>query len=343
MTRRRTIGISWPKRIALLVLVLLVLATGYGAGLYFWAGSKLTKTDAFTRYAGRPADGKGTDWLLIGSDSRSSLTREQREKLHVGNDGGLLNTDTLMILHYGESGPYLISVPRDSYVEIPGHGKHKINNAYALGGAQLLTRTVEQATGLRLDHYAEVDFLGLVDVVDALGGVEICVPAGGLHDEKSGADFGAGCREMNGVQALAYVRARYSDPLGDLGRVKRQQQLVSAVAQESTDASVLLDPWTLIPFVSTALSALTVDRESDVGELSGMAWRARGLAGGGSGGTETATGTTTATTTVPVTAQPRIPGVGDVVVWDKKAAEKLFGALRDDAPLAGTARRSVGF
>ncbi|WP_434590645.1 LCP family protein [Streptomyces sp. A5-4] len=147
---------SRPKRIALLVLVLVVLVVGYGAGLYFWAGSKLRKTDALARYDGRPAAGKGTDWLLIGSDSRSALTPEQREKLHVGNDVGL-NTDSLMILHFGDSGPYLVSLPRDSYVDIPGHGKNKINAAYALGGAKLPTRTVEQATGLRLSHFGGDD------------------------------------------------------------------------------------------------------------------------------------------------------------------------------------------
>ncbi|MFE0176502.1 LCP family protein [Streptomyces sp. NPDC059002] len=314
-------GRRWPKRVALSLLVLVVLVAAYGTGLYFWAGSRLRTTDAFTEYESRPGQGKGTDWLLVGSDSRSSLTPEQRKELHVGNDQGL-NTDTIMVLHYGDSGPSLVSIPRDSYVAIPGHGKGKINSAYALGGAPLLTRTVEQATGLRVDHYAEVNFLGFVDVVDALGGVTICVPDGGLHDEKSGADFDGGCQHMDGVQALQYVRARYSDPQGDLGRVRRQQQLVSAVAKKAVSVSVLLPPWNLIPFLSASLDALTVDKDTGVGTLAHMGFEMEGLSSG--------SGTTT---TVPVASEPEIAGVGDVVVWDQVKADQLFEALRNDTPI----------
>ncbi|MGW2224642.1 LCP family protein [Streptomyces formicae] len=311
----------WPKRLVLGLVALVVLVAAYGVGLYFWAGARLRTNDAFAAYEGRPDRGAGTDWLLIGSDSRSSLTPEQRKKLHVGNDQGL-NTDTIMVLHHGDSGPYLVSIPRDSYVAIPGHGKGKINSAYAIGGAPLLTRTVEQATGLRLDHYGEVNFLGFVDVVDALGGVRICVPEGGLRDEKSGADFGAGCQRMDGVQALQYVRARYSDPEGDLGRVKRQRQLVSAVAEKAVSVPVLLPPWKLIPFLSASLDALTVDTDTGVGALARMGLAMEGLSGGSG-----------ATTTVPVASEPEIAGVGDVVVWDPVKADRLFDALRNDTPI----------
>ncbi|OON76018.1 transcriptional regulator [Streptomyces tsukubensis] len=302
------------------VLIVVVLVAGYGAFVYFWAGGRLRTTEAFSG-DGRAKAGKGTDWLLIGSDSRSDLTAEQRRKLHVGGGQGL-NTDTLMIVHYGDSGPYLVSIPRDSYVEIPGHGHNKINAAYALGGAKLLTRTVEQATGLRLDHYAEVDFLGFVDVVDALGGVRICVPKGGLHDKHSGADFAAGCRQMDGVQALAYVRARYTDPQGDLGRVKRQRQLVSAVADKAFSAPVVLNPWKQIPFLRTSLDALTVDKGTGTGTLVGLGREMKKLSDGDG-----------ATTTVPIAAEPQISGVGDVVEWDTSKADDLFGALREDTPI----------
>ncbi|MFI6879306.1 LCP family protein [Streptomyces sp. NPDC050400] len=315
--RQRGTKRRWPKRVLLTLLVVLVLLLGYGTALYFWADSRLRTTDAFTAYDGRPTTGSGTDWLLVGSDSRADLTPEQRKALHVGNDQGL-NTDTIMILHYGDSGPYLISVPRDSYVSIPGHGKGKINSAYALGGAPLLTRTVEEATGLRLDHYAEISFLGLVDVVDSLGGVTLCVPDGGLHDEKSGADFDAGCQHMDGVQALQYARARYSDPRGDLGRVERQRQLVDAIADKALSAGVLVPPWKLIPFLSASLDALTVDPDTGIGSLASMGVKMSDLA---------------ATTTVPVAGEPSVPGVGDVVVWDESEAGQLFAALRDDTAI----------
>ncbi|MFE9248790.1 LCP family protein [Streptomyces sp. NPDC007088] len=305
--------------VVLLVLVLGV--AGYGTWLYLWAGHRLRTTSALAPYPGRPAASKGADWLLIGSDSRSGLSAGERRRLHVGGDAGR-NTDTLMVVHYGDNGPYLVSIPRDSYVAIPGHGKNKINAAYALGGAKLLTRTVEQATGLRLDHYAEVDFPGFVDVVDSLGGVRICVPKGGLRDSHSGADFGAGCQRMNGVQALAYVRARYTDPEGDLGRVKRQRQLVSAVAHEAFSASVVLNPWELVPFLRTSFDAVTVDDDTDVRALLGLARRMRDLSDGKG-----------ATTTVPVSAEPQVSGVGDVVVWKEPDARALFRALREDRPI----------
>ncbi|MEV0094798.1 LCP family protein [Streptomyces sp. NPDC050738] len=318
--RRRRL--SWPKRIAILVLTLVLLAAGYVLGLWIWADSRLQTTDAFSDYSGRPTAGQGTDWLLIGSDSRSSLTAQERKDLHVGNDEGL-NTDTIMILHYGENGPYLVSIPRDSYVSIPGHGKNKINSAYAIGGAKLLTRTVEEATGLHLDHYAEVNFGGFVNVVDSLGGVRICVPAGGLHDEKSGADFDAGCQQMNGRQALAYARARYSDPEGDLGRVKRQQQLVSAIAHQALTPSVLLLPWNLIPFLSASLDALTVAEGTGLFDLGRMGWQMKHIADGD--------GTTT---TVPVSSTgTEIPGIGDVVLWNDADARELFTALQDDTAI----------
>lgn len=319
--RRRRTGASgkrrWPRRVLVAVLLVLVLLAGYGTGLYFWADQRLRTTEAFGDGGDRPEGGKGTDWLLVGSDSRADLTPEQRKQLHVGNDGGL-NTDTIMILHYGDSGPYLVSIPRDSYVAIPGHGRGKINSAYSMGGAKLLTRTVEQATGLRLDHYAEISFLGLVDVVDSIGGVRICVPDGGLHDEKSGADFDAGCQHMDGVQALQFARARYSDPQGDLGRVKRQRELVDAIADKALGPSVALPPWKLIPFVRTTLDALTVDTGTGVGALASMGLKVRGLAG---------------TATVPVASEPYVPGAGDVVQWDRAKALQLFTALKNDTAI----------
>jgi LCP family protein required for cell wall assembly len=296
------------------LLVVVLVVVGYGAGLYFWADSRLQTTDALGDYAGRPAAGKGSDWLLVGSDTRADLTPEQRKELHVGNDAGL-NTDTIMVLHYGATGPYLVSIPRDSYVSIPGHGKNKINAAYAMGGPKLLTRTVEQATGLRIGHYTEIGFLGLVNVVDSLGGVTLCVGAGGLHDEKSGADFGPGCQHMNGVQALQYSRARYSDPRGDLGRVERQRQLVHAIAAKALSVSVLVPPWRVIPFLSATLDALTVDQDTGLTELTEMSRKLNDLA---------------ATTTVPVASEPALPGVGDVVLWDQAKASQLFTALRED-------------
>ncbi|MGW8374568.1 LCP family protein [Streptomyces sp. ODS28] len=304
---------------AFLALVVLV-----AVGTYVWAEQRLRETPALSDYAGRPEPGEGTNWLVIGTDSRSDLSKEQRQQLHVGG-ADERNTDTMMVLHYGSSGPYLVSLPRDSYVSIPGHGKNKINSAYAQGGAKLLTRTVEQATGLRLDHYAEVDFLGFTGIVDALGGVRVCLDAA-LHDEKAGADLEKGCQTLDGKQALAFARARYSDPQGDLGRVKRQQKLLGAIASQATSPGTLLNPFRFYPFTGAALDATTVDDGSGVPSLTWMAWKVRGLTAGHGG-----------TTTVPVAnGGLSLPGIGDVVVWDDAGARELFDQLRRDVPITAT-------
>ncbi|UNS97434.1 LCP family protein [Streptomyces tubbatahanensis] len=314
----------WPRVVIVVVLAVVLLAAAAVSATYLWAGTRLQQTEALTDYPDRPAHGEGTNWLIIGSDTRADLTREEREELHVGG-GGQRNTDTVMVLHYGAAGPYLVSIPRDSYVPIPGHGKGKVNSAYALGGAELLTRTVEEATGLRLDHYAEIDFLGFTHVVDALDGVRICLGEP-LRDEKAGADLDAGCQTLDGKQALAFVRARYSDPEGDLGRVKRQRKLLSALVREGTGADVVADPFRFYPFLGSALDAVTVDRMDSVGSLTRMGWEIRGLTAGEGG-----------TTTVPV-ANPglSVPGVGSVVVWHPSGSRELFDQLRQDVPITAT-------
>lgn len=314
----------WLRVTVLVLLAVVLVAAAALSATYLWAGTRLRQTEALTDYPDRPPRGQGTNWLIIGSDTRADLTPEQRRKLHVGG-GEQRNTDTLMVLHYGAAGPYLVSIPRDSYVTVPGHGKGKINSAYALGGADLLTQTVEQATGLRLDHYAEVDFLGFTRVVDALDGVRLCLDKP-LRDEKAGADLDAGCRTLNGKQALAFVRARYSDPEGDLGRVRRQRQLLSALVSEGTGAGAVADPFRFYPFVGSALDAVTVDRMSSIGSLTRMGWEVRGLTGGQGG-----------TTTVPV-GNPglSVSGAGSVVVWDPSGSRELFDQMRRDVPITAT-------
>lgn len=307
--------------------VLVLLAVALAIALFFWAGGQLRQMDALSGYQGRPAAGKGTNWLLVGSDSRRDLTPRQQQELHVGHDA-VRNTDTVMLLHYGDSGPYLVSLPRDSYVAVPGHGKNKINAAYGLGGAKLLSRTVEQATGLRVDHYAEVDFLGLVRVVDALGGVRLCLDAP-LKDEKSGADFPAGCSHMNGTQALAYVRARYSDPKGDLGRVQRQRELISAVSKKMLGPGTLLNPFRTVPALDASLAAVRVDGRTGVVDLTQMGLSMKQVAKG--------SGTAT---TVPVNGPGTVvAGAGDVLVWDAERARRLFRALRTDEPIPTSAEK----
>ncbi|EUA43747.1 cell envelope-related function transcriptional attenuator common domain protein [Mycobacterium xenopi 3993] len=152
----------------------MLLATASVLGGALWLDTSLRRTPVLTDYPGRPAPGRGTTWLLVGSDSRQGLTVEQQQALSTGGDTGNGRTDTILLVHVpgiGSSSPTtMVSIPRDSYVPIPGYGGDKINAAFAMGGAPLLAQTVEQATGLRLDHYVEIGFSGFARLVDALGG-----------------------------------------------------------------------------------------------------------------------------------------------------------------------------
>ena len=167
-----------------------------------------------------------------------------------------------MLLHVPDGGgpTVLVSIPRDSYVSIPGHGKNKINAAYAFGGPQLLVRTVEQATGLHVDSYVETGLGGYAQLVDAVGGIDVCVKRA-IKDAKAHIDVKAGCQTFDGATALGYARARYSDPRGDLGRVERQRQVLAAIAGKTLSPSVVALPWRAFPAASAGAGALTVDRD----------------------------------------------------------------------------------
>jgi LCP family protein required for cell wall assembly len=186
----------------------------------------------------RPSDQPGTTYLLVGTDSREDLTKEQRQELSTGNPGGS-RTDTIMLLHTGSGPNVLLSIPRDAEVAIPEHGTTKINAAFAFGGAKLLTETVEDLTGIRVDQYVEIGMGGVAGVVDAVGGVEIC-PKERMRDPLAGLNVKKGCQEADGATALAYARSRKVSALGDLDRVRRQREVVSAVGK------AVLSPWTVV-------------------------------------------------------------------------------------------------
>ena len=163
---------------------------------------------------------------------------------------------------------------------IPGHGRNKLNAAYAFGGPPLLVRTVETVTGLRIDHYAEVGFGGFVGMTDAVGGVQLC-PKRNINDHKSGLHVKKGCQEMDGATALAYVRARYFDPQGDLGRVKRQQEFLGAVFDEAVEPGDAAQPVPgPRPLGNAATTALTIDQGDGPWSLLRFALTMRAVAGG---------------------------------------------------------------
>ncbi len=274
------------------------------------------RTEAMPTWEGRPDDTAGRNYLLVGSDSRESLSDEDRLRLGTGGGEGR-RTDTIMLVHVPTFGaPTLVSIPRDSYVPVRGMGKNKINSAYNVGGAPLLIDTVEQNTGLRIDGYSEIGFGGFTDVVDSLGGVELC-PKTDINDAKAHLDIKAGCQEMDGVTALAYVRARYFDPRGDLGRVERQREFLKAISSEALKPTTLLLPWELHDVGTAVTPNLTVDEHDSMLEIA-MALNAVRRASGGD-----------RQVTVPVSDSTLPTPHGWAVQWDEERAGELWKALRE--------------
>ncbi|MEU6840286.1 LCP family protein [Streptomyces sp. NPDC046716] len=271
--------------------------------------------------------GKGTNLLVAGLDVRGGLTRQEIDRLHVGGEECGC-TDVLMLVHVAADGHRLsvVSLPRDSYVPFAPHDhpahSGKINGAHAHGGADLTVRTVEQATGLRIDHYLETDFRRFTEAVDELGGAEVCsdVP---LKDENSGLDLPAGTHALDGRGALRYVRARHVFPPGDLGRVRRQQRLLLGMVARLTDARIFRDPAATVRTARALLAHVRTDDHTDVGTLLSLAWSLRDI---GPRDAEFAT--------VPIADfDYRVPEWGSALRWDEPRAQRMFGALRADRPL----------
>jgi LCP family protein required for cell wall assembly len=292
------------------LVVLLVLA--FAGGTYL--DTQLGRVDALADYSGRP-ESDGTNWLIVGSDSRADLSSGQENELSTGSAAGA-RADTIMLLHTGSAGPTLISLPRDSLLSIPGHGRNKLNAAFSLGGAPLLVRTVERATGLRVDDYAEIGFDGFVNVVDAVGGVDMCVPEA-MRDPKAGLDVAVGCQRLNGATALGYVRSR-ATPRADLDRVVHQRELLSALMKRVASPSTLLNPFRVLPLMRSLPAAVTVDSSDHVWDLLGLALAMRELSSGAG-----------VTATVPIGSLGTVGGTS-VLRWDTTRTRQLFDALAHD-------------
>lgn len=298
-------------RIILAVLLLFVVAS---VGLVFYYDSKLHRTDALAAYAGRPSDTPGTNWLIVGTDSRSDLSAEQRNELSTGDSDGS-RTDTIMLVSKPPSGKTMItSIPRDLYVPIPGMGSHKVNAAFNFGGPQLLVQTIEGLTGVHIDHYAEIGFGGFDSVVDAVGGVHICLDQP-LHDPKAGLNLPKGCQNLDGQQALGLVRTR-AFPNADLERVINQRKFLSALMSKATSPTVLLNPFRVIPFANGAVDAVTVDQGDHLWNLMGLAFMLRG---------------NPITTTTP-TGGDEYTDDGDSLVADD-STKQFFDHIREGTPV----------
>ena len=314
-------------------LVLVVAGSGYA--LVSWSAGSIERVDAFSGLTDRPAPNAAgtTTFLLVGSDGRTGMSKADMRRLHVGNEataaGRRADTMLLMQVSATHGTVRVVSLPRDSYVTIPAHTgtdgsavrerRNKLNAAYAFGGPPLTVATIERTTGLHVDHYLEVDFLGFVRLVDAVGGVDVCTPVR-LRDRKAGLRLPKGTSRVDGETGLAYVRARSLDARADLGRVERQQRFLAAMAHRAMSGEVLLDPRALVRFLEAAMSAVRADPGLTEEQLMGLGTRLRHVGGND-----------IQFQTVPV-ANPsyRAPDGQAVALWDDAAAGELFSSLKED-------------
>jgi len=259
------------------------------------AWSKITKVDA-TPDGERPQD-ETTTWVLAGTDKRPKDKSRGR-------------TDTILLLTYGGGGPsVLTSIPRDSIVDIPGNGRTKINAAYAFGGPPLLVETIESETGLGVDGYVEIGFTGLEDVVDALGGIEVC-PKDDIKDKDAKLDIKEGCQEVDGKTALAYSRSRKAFASGDIARGQNQREVIGAIGDAALSPSTVLNPWKFTRVATTTAESLAVGDEVSMFSFGRFAWKL-GKAMGGDG----------RSCTVPIADMS--------VQWDRERAVEYFKHLKD--------------
>jgi LCP family protein required for cell wall assembly len=320
-----------------------VSAGGWGV-LRYYDGKVNHVRLTFASSATRPAPpGGGTqNVLLVGSDSRGG----------TGGEFGQVEgerSDTTILAHLDANGSTtLVSFPRDLWVPIPafttgdgtGHGarRAKLNAAFALGGPSLLIQTIEGLTGIRVDHYVQIDFVGFQRITDALGGVTVCVKAlpasqrgrfNNLDDKMSGWHGRVGQNVLNGAQALAFVRQRYGLPAGDLDRIRRQQQFLGAVFRSMTSTSTVTNPVKIVSVMDAATSALTVDRETSLSDLRLLAVRMQTVGSGGA-----------AFTTVP--ARPATVGGQSVLQIDRSELARFLAGITGGSTGAAERRGGLG-
>lgn len=303
------------RRPIAVILALLVAWVVYLVAVPVHTVSAMTSTDARPQ-SSQAGSHPGTTILLVGTDSREGLSDADKEQLGTG-DGEGQRADSIMVLYRPRSGKsVIISLPRDSLVTIPGYGDDKLNAAYSYGGAPLLVETIEANTGLKMDGYLEIGFGGFAALVDAVGGVDVCLDEP-MQDGRASIDLPAGCQTLNGANALGYVRMRYSDPEGDLGRAKRQREIITKIVDKLKSPRTIIDPiryWKINKAVGQTLTkgSTTSLPELVAGGLAGM------NAAGGKG----------YSLVVPVADPSGWTDWGaSVVIWDYEQANELFAEI----------------
>ncbi|MFE0705365.1 LCP family protein [Streptomyces sp. NPDC058872] len=329
-------------RVATALSVSVLAAGGIGHAVVSGLDTGITRVDPFKDMKNRPQAGHGMNVLVVGTDGRERITPEEKEKYRLGG-APCHCTDTVMLVHISEDRERasVVSLPRDSYAEMPEHtdlisGKAhrahpvKLNAAYAEGGPGLTVRTVESMTGVKIDHYLEVDFTSFMRTVDAIGGVQICTTRP-LKDAYTGLDLAPGTHELNGGQALQYVRSRHIDGAADIGRMQRQQRFLAALIERTTSGGVLLNPVRFREVATTMLSSVRADEDFGTDQMLALAKAMHGF-----------TPASSEFVSVPIGDMSfPVKGIGSTVKWDAAKAQKLFQALREDRPLAPAAPKAT--
>ena len=302
--RRRLRPLRW---IAVVLVLLIVLVAARAAILWHKVNTGVGRVDALSG----AADTDGETWLIVGSDARGGPIQDETEGARA---------DSIMLLHKAPNGKAaLISLPRDTYVEIPDEGGDKINAAYSYGGPELLVRTVEELSGLTVDHYVEVGMGGVQEMVDAVDGVEVCLDYD-VDDPDSGLTWDTSqgtCQTVDGTRALAYSRMRKSDPTGDIGRGLRQRAVISAVVSKAMGVQTLVNFSRQDALVDAGTGALTIDRDSGTASLLGMLMAFRSASGDGLTGAP------------PIESLDYEPGgIGAAVLLQDETAPDFFDKLR---------------
>jgi len=321
---RRPLGIT-----AAVIAVVVLLASGVLYTRYLHYDHNLTKAAGVLQPGGSKSADGAENVLLVGSDSRSGAG-DQFAQAPKGQEQVIgQRSDTVILAHLakGHQRATLVSLPRDSWINIPAytdakgvaHPAHmdKLNAAFSLGGASLLVKTVQQLTGVHIDHYVEIDFAGFQKMVNSLGGVDVCL-ARPAHDKNTGINLSAGHHHLDGQQALAYVRQRYGLPLGDIDRIKRQQAFLAAMVREVESAGTLANPLKLNAFIDALTKSVTVDSGTSAADLGKLALKLKGVSSGN-----------VVLTTMPLSGFGKENGQ-DVDVVDQAKAQALFQSLIDD-------------
>jgi LCP family protein required for cell wall assembly len=338
--RRRPFGPTPPSRFrravgwAAVIAVAVVAAGGLSGYLKYRSVWNSIQRIAVTGLGRRPPQyTNALNILVFGSDSRVGLTRHQQLAWHVGRSQGETNTDTVMVVHIspGRHQVTVLSIPRDTmvpyYACAAGHGwpgqqaspgsYERINAVLAAGGPSCLWKTVEQQTGIRLDHFIELDFSGFVHVINDIGGVNVCVPFT-VDNPISGLRLTAGTHHINGVTALSFWRTRENIGEGsDLQRIQRDQFLMSQVVKGVLHTGLLSNPVRLVSVVGDAARAMTTDTGLTQSAMLQLATSLQGVSS-----------TNVQFVTAPNAAYPADPGAE--VEFAQPQAGRVFAAIAHD-------------